>query len=294
MPDGAAQVNIYLVNQRQGVHGSEKDRSMAFQAELHVHCSLGFAPRPSLSGLRSEQADDREADLQYRDVYEFAVGHNVSAKSEIDAEGHCHVVRTAWVPEAEVERVEPAKLQGITLSMEALGKLADFDQARRELIGLAEQYEAWIIQQAKTKADLFHDVRVETCKDLLENAKFAAGRIRQGIEELREPKAFRAFTLANTAMGMQARRRDALNKGNRDDEVTVPSWHPFQLAFLLLNLKGMIHPEVPSGTRSICSSSRPAAARPKPISAWPRSRSSIGGSARERVALYPGTPASRS
>jgi hypothetical protein len=245
VPDGAQSVNIYLVNERPGIHGAEKDRCMAFQAELRVRCAEGFTPRPNLSGLKSQESDDLAADLQYRDVYEFAVGHNVSGTSEIEADGRCHVVRTAWIPCAEVQRVEPAKLQGITLDMEALGKLADFEQARRELIGLAEQYEAWILGQAKTKADLHHDTRVDTCKELLTNAEFSARRIRQGIEELKEPKAFRAFTLANAAMGMQARRRDALNKGKRDDEVNPPAWRPFQLAFLLVNLKGIIHPGDP-------------------------------------------------
>ena len=57
---------------------------MAFQAELMIHCEQGFVPRPSLSGLDSDDDDDREADLQYRDVYEFAVGHNASAIAEID------------------------------------------------------------------------------------------------------------------------------------------------------------------------------------------------------------------
>ena len=245
VPDGAQTVNVYLVNERQGIHGSEKDRSMAFQAELQVRCVEGFAPRPNLSGLRSQELDDREADLQYRDVYEFAVGHNVSAMSVVDDDDRCRVVRTAWIPRAEVERVEPARLQGVTLGMEALGKLASFEEARSALIGLADQYEAWISQQARTQIDLHYDERVETCNDLLANARFAAGRIRRGIDELQEPRAFRAFTLANAAMGMQARRRDALNKAKRDDEVNAPAWHPFQLAFLLVNLKGIIHPGDP-------------------------------------------------
>ncbi len=245
VPDGAQTVNIYLVNERQGIYGAEKDRSMAFQAELHVRCAEGFVPRPSLSGLHSEELDDRQADLQYRDVYEFAVGHNVSAMSEIDADEVCRVVRTAWIPRAEVERVEPAKLQGIVLGMETLGRLASFAEARAALIGLADQYEAWIGGQVRNTDDLHYDERVETCNDLLENARFAARRIRQGIDELEEPRAFRAFILANQAMGMQARRRAALNQGKRDDEVGEPTWRPFQLAFLLVNLKGIIHPEDP-------------------------------------------------
>jgi hypothetical protein len=204
VPDGALSVNVYLVNHRKAIHGALKDQAMAFQAELIVHCEPGFVPRPSLSGLDSRDGDSREADLQYRDVCEFAVGHNASANADVDDDCTCKVVRTAWVPHAFVERVEPNdKLPGITLGMESLANLANPDEARTALIGLADLYEAWITKQPRTKAELHHDRRVETSEALLNLARVAADRIRQGIEELQDPKAFRAFTLANAAMARQ-------------------------------------------------------------------------------------------
>ena len=45
----------------------------------------------------------------------------------------------------------------------------------------------------------------------------------RGSRAARSPKAFRAFTLANAAMGLQARRREALNRVNAPDEVYPPS-----------------------------------------------------------------------
>ena len=78
---------------------------------------------------------------------------------------------------------------------------------------------------------------------MLANARVAANRIRQGIEALSDPKVFRAFTLANAAMARQARRRDGLQKGVRPEQVDEPTWRPFQLAFFLLNLKGIVEPD---------------------------------------------------
>ena len=89
VPDGAHTVNVYLVNTRQPTTGAAKDQSTAFQAELTVTCGEGFVPRPSLSGLKSSDDDDRVADLQYCSVYEFAVGHNVSAVARVDANNQC-------------------------------------------------------------------------------------------------------------------------------------------------------------------------------------------------------------
>ena len=58
-------------------------------------------------------------------------------------------VRTAWVPKAQVERVEPADLAGITLGMEKLATLSSPEDARAALIGLADQYETWIATQKR-------------------------------------------------------------------------------------------------------------------------------------------------
>jgi hypothetical protein len=240
VPDGALTLNVYLVNRRKAIHGAAKDQSMAFQVELELRTEPGFVPRPSLSGLNSDDPDDREADLQYRDVCEFAVGHNASASAEVDDDCHCRVVRTAWVPHALVERVEPSKLAGITLGMESLANLKDADAARSALVGLVDLYEAWIAEQPRSKADLHHDRRVEACETLLTYAGIAARRIRDGIEALQDPKAFRAFTLANAAMARQARRRVAIPQGKRPEDVAEPIWYPFQLAFILLNLRGIV------------------------------------------------------
>ena len=242
-PDGALTVNIYLVNRRTAIQGAMKDQAMAFQAELQVNCPAGFVARSSLSGLNSPDLDDREADLQYRDVCEFAVGHNVSASAEVDDHCGCKVVRTAWVPHALVERVEPSRLEGITLGMESLARLESHDAARSALIGLADLHEAWIAEQWGTRDRLRYPRRVETCDMLLNSARVAARRIRRGIECLKDPKVFRAFTLANAAMAHQARRRMALPQGKRPEDVAEPTWYPFQLAFLLLNLKGIVDPD---------------------------------------------------
>ena len=240
---GANTVNIYLVNTREPETGAAKDRRMAFQAELIVHCAEGFVPRPNLRGLNSNDDDERVADLQFRDACEFAVGHNVSAVARGDEHCRCSEVRTAWVPSAEVERVEPAEIVGVELGMEALAALPDSGAAHVALIGLADRYREWIEAQRQVISSLHYAQRVETCEQLLLTAGVAADRIAKGIGLLSQPKVFRAFTLANAAMARQARRRESQRLGIKPEDVTPPRWRPFQLAFLLLNLEGIVEPD---------------------------------------------------
>ena len=72
-------------------------------------------------------------------------------------------------------------------------------------------------------------------------AGFAADRIEAGIALLEEPDCLEAFRLANKTMAAQGRRRLALLLGKKPEEIT-PAWRPFQLAFLLMNLKGIAEP----------------------------------------------------
>jgi hypothetical protein len=239
--DGARTVSVFLVNERQAVTGRLKDLSYAFQAELTVLCTEGFVPRSGMSGLRSSDEDLRIGDLQYRDVFEYAVGHNASACS-VASGRECRLVKTAWIPTAAVELVEPARLDGVEMRMEELAELADHAAAERALRPLASEYEAWIARQRTEAAALGFAGRREMAESLLDRAAEVARRIGEGIEQLKDEKAFDAFRIANRAMAMQARQRAAHTRKISVESVSPPEWRPFQLAFLMLNLKGIVDP----------------------------------------------------
>jgi hypothetical protein len=153
--------------------------------------------------------------------------------------GVCDVVRTCWIPDAQVERVAPTEIPGAQLSMDKLAEIEEGD-AERELGPLVSEYRAWIARQRSDSAKL-PKRRADTARMLLDQANVAARRIEEGIALLQEPQARLAFRLANRAMAMAARRRLGAMQGKSEDAVT-PEWRPFQLAFLLMNLRGMAEP----------------------------------------------------
>jgi len=87
LPEGARSVSVFLVNRRRPATGDEADAAFAFQAKLTVRADAPLVPRPNLRGLESDDWDENVADLQYRDVYEYAVGHGVATEIMLEKPG---------------------------------------------------------------------------------------------------------------------------------------------------------------------------------------------------------------
>jgi len=234
LPPGTRSVSVFLVNHR-APDESSPDSAFAFQAEIDVRCAMPFVPRPDLRGALAVEWDEQVADLHYAETPEYATGHAVSADWEL-ADGRCHRLRTCWIPGAEVEKTETAAIEGVELEMDALGALADGAAATAALSPLAAQYRAWIEVQRAGIGTLANP-RKETAEELLRLAGIAATRIESGVAALAtDADALDAFRVANRAVARALRKR--LN-------IAAPRWRAFQLAFVLLNLPGLVDPRDP-------------------------------------------------
>lgn len=235
LPSGTRALSLFLVNARPAAEDKEHDEEQfAFQVSLAVECAAGFVARANIVGQRSKDPDERTADLQYRARREYAVGHGVAVEA---AEGDkVRVVRSTHLPRVMVRRVEPRQLDGVTVSMDQLGAVTDAASLRAALGGIAAAYGDWIAREKARVATLDGKERKGTATELIGNARRAQSRIEAGLKILEsDPYALDAFKNMNVAMAEAARRRD----GTPDAR---PSWRLFQLAFVLLNLRGIVEP----------------------------------------------------
>ena len=237
----ARAISLFAVNRRPPIEDSDRqDAAFAFQVELSVEADRPLIPRENLRGLDSSDRDERLADLHYRDVAEYAVGHNVSTRADI-IDGECRRVRTEWMPQAEVERVEPTTIPDVEFGMERLSAFDSTSITQHRLEPLVTQYRCWIAKQ-KSSAPKFTGQRREVADELVRRASRAADRIQAGIDLLTDPDVLDAFRIANRAMAAAVRRRRALDEDRRPHEVEAPAWRPFQLAYILMNLRGIAEP----------------------------------------------------
>jgi hypothetical protein len=241
LPPGTRSVSVFLVNNRPPAPDEQRDAAYVFQPELSILSATPLVARPDLHGQSSEDWDEKVADLQYREVVEYAVGHAVSAMALREAPQVCREVRTAWMPSADVEKVIPRDLGSVELRMESLAD-APSAAAVQELVGpLLGAYGDWLFQQAAVGG--LDKARQDTAHQLIANARRVHERIVAGLQALGDPLVLEAFRLANRAVAMAMRQRQTHDKpGLSPSSLPPPKWRPFQLAFLLLNLRGTAEP----------------------------------------------------
>ena len=255
---------LTLENTNVAVNGKTTDKDCYFQVGFTVRSKNGFAPLPENEKLNYNDLDFFSNRMMYRNVKSYAIGHGCAASWEEDNASVVHEIRTSIFPKYEIKPIVPGVIDGVSLEMYRLSDYGNKNDIINELKQLCTEYEKWI-DSLNSKVPEISDketaVRhINACRDCL-------NRMRDGIRLLEENNTVcLAFQLMNRAMLLQqlhynlplqtwgVDHQDHLYLENvidrlpdindrstwyQGDKRTYGKWRPFQLAFVLINLRSM-------------------------------------------------------
>ncbi len=213
------------------------------------------------SSKHSDSADveQRELDHLYRHTSNYAVGHGTSVNWPQVAPGEkLKEIKTTSLP---IFYQEVLDFEGApTASMDKLAAASQAELAEA-LNPIIVEFERWISNEQSVS--LANGGDAEVTERLASRATHILDRIKKGFDLLvHDEQVFEAFILANKAMFEQQKNgRRPLREWARDSKKSylaaepfklVPSteptgkfgrWRPFQLAFLLAALPGLVDPQ---------------------------------------------------
>jgi helicase-like protein len=261
---GYRAVSLFLVNRRtKGQLGDRtKDERWIFQPTMYVTTKGGeavFVAKDFLPDIATAEDDSDTSinNLLFRHAREFATGHGVAAGWEKPAgnEKRASAVFTEFIPSFEVPLlIAPSEQTGAaTLDMKSLAEAKNAADLISMLDPLVSAYEGWIehLDQKSKDSEIQGDDQLkDSAKINLERCRVCATRIRDGLKLLKvDPHVLDAFRFANRTMWKQRihslwaaanrRRGEVSGAAAAFDTPENRMWRPFQMGFILLNLRGI-------------------------------------------------------
>lgn len=242
--------------------------SILFQNELEIKVDSNFIP---FEERESRDIETNTLNLLYRDHLSYALGHGVSVQWD---NTNPDTISSSFLPKYELPVIGSNESSDLNLSMYNMSDQGDWESAKKELAKLIEEYEKWINGLDSLITTLERDyyqkaaiVNKSKCVEVLK-------RLKDGLSILcndENSKAIQCFKWMNRAMVWQQQRskepqrewvssnrtfnlKSISNENNNGDDNFIAladfanlkfkgKWRPFQLAFILMNIKSIISPE---------------------------------------------------
>lgn len=238
---GFVYVTVTLVNTHVAPRG-ERDGACWFNPSLRAAPVDGqLVERPPVTVAGSDEAELASQRLLFRDVRSYGVGHGCAVTWEGE---NPESIETTFLPRHELLLSEAAGGEGLDLSMDALA----VDDRFEVLEELVDQYESWIRDLGASADGGLSEAESTTLEQHMAEAREAVERMRAGIRLLREDSAVgQAFRLMNLAMAQQRSRQEWHRSGEVGNPPSTADarWRPFQVAFILTNLRGLADADHP-------------------------------------------------
>ncbi|WP_414944804.1 helicase-related protein [Amycolatopsis sp. cmx-11-32] len=253
---GTVTVTVTLVNTwRAGVYDLQ-DAYCFFQPELEASGPEGTRPfverKAPLGAVDAEHALSR---LLHRHAPYFATGHGCSVawdwtappiRTSMSTRAAVSSIRTELVPSHEVLLTDSnPQIDDKALGMHRLGH-GTVEDILGALAGMLDGYEEWIEARRQEVLALEKTDYANVAREQVKYCGRALERMRRGVELLADPvhpMPIEAFRLANQAMARQRGRAEWIERGREGSpDPEAGRWRPFQIAFMLLCLEGIVDP----------------------------------------------------
>ncbi len=245
---GCDVVTITLLNSSAPVDADAQPdpESCLFQVGINVKITQGaFRPTPSPAFV--VDPEEEELRLRYRKRCAWAAGHGCSVQwSSVEGEPPA-AIGTDFLPVTFVPRFLPEAREGArydvgVLSIERLSSVRTRDELRQTLSPFVEDFGAWLSNLRGS----FYQGHESAAERILGGLEVQLVRMRSGLDVLcSTDEAFEAFILASRALldQMECIARSRSQPFDRRDA----RWRPFQLAFQLLAIPGIVSSDDDSG-----------------------------------------------
>ena len=189
--------------------------------------------------------EDELGALLYHEVKVLAKGHNIGVGWDVDEAS----VWTDWIPSTEIPKLVSAQLPGLP-KLETLCDVEMKSEAVKALKSVVAGYKQWIHQCQDKNHQHWYAVNEKNLSGQLDKnllaADEAADRITESINLLEKNRdAWQAFVWMNQSI----RRSQMCPSVQSTRDGRAFNWRPFQLFFILLNLRGLTrngsHPIAP-------------------------------------------------
>ena len=260
-------ITFTLINRRQSGNRTPDNSDCFFQCSFSITATDGRACFRSYPEQPHDRNNPDERSLQLLHLHRrtFAVGHGCAADWQHSDSESTTLVRTEILPTYEIKPVLPTRIAGLELCMRELAS-EDPRMSRYLCTRLCDEYAEWIAtreDETARRTDLTPELE-ETARRHMGNCRECLRRMRDGVQILEQDRETAlAFRMMNEAMHMQQvhyeissqktrawvtksgklKLERPFNRPSYDD--SDRKWRPFQLAFILMNLKAIADPHCP-------------------------------------------------
>lgn len=259
LKNGYKMISVYLHNNNKGGDEKEYERVM-FQVELHVSDHDNNAVFIPEYICRKQELED---EYYYKGRPVFGRGRGCAASwDKRDDEANAYMINSAFIPDYEIPGVS-AQVSDVpekAFSMLQFGSPKKKEVSIANLRLLTALYGDWIKNELKDNPQMQEVTFKRTRDEIIEKCSEALRRMNEGIDLIEQDEnAFKAFTFMNQSMYLQrsitAFSKDCgrgipcslsdYMKDNKEKNIKQDhsEWRPFQIAFILLNIKGLIDPD---------------------------------------------------